>query len=63
MTVKEVLDSYYGLLYQAEGEWISGENADVDGVTVVQVEYSSELLEQLPFNSPCWMNNASKSPI
>ena len=44
MTVKEVLDSYYGLLYQAEGEWTSGENADVDGVTVVQVEYSSELL-------------------
>ena len=44
MTVKEVLDSYYGLLYQAEGEWISGENADVEGVTMVQVEYSSELI-------------------
>ncbi len=44
MTVKEVLDSYYGLLYQAEGEWISGENADAEGVIMVQVEYSSELL-------------------
>lgn len=37
MTVKEVL-------YQAEGEWISGENADAEGVIMVQVEYSSELL-------------------
>lgn len=44
MTVKEVLDRYYGLLYQAEGEWISGENADAEGVIMVQVEYSSELL-------------------
>lgn len=44
MTVKEVLDSYYGLIYQAEGEWISGENADAEGVIMVQVEYSSELL-------------------
>ena len=44
MTVKEVLDSYYGLLYQAEGEWISGENADAEGVIMVQVEYSNELL-------------------
>ena len=44
MTVKEVLDSYYGLLYQAEGEWISGENADAEGIIMVQVEYSSELL-------------------
>lgn len=44
MTVEEILDSYYGFLYQSDGEWISGENADVDGVTVVQVEYSSELL-------------------
>lgn len=44
MTVKEVLDRYYGLLYQAAGEWISGENADAEGVIMVQVEYSSELL-------------------
>ena len=44
MNVKEVLDSYYGFLYQTDGKWISGESANAKDVTMVQVEYSSELL-------------------
>lgn len=44
MTVQEMLDGYYGLLYENGAQWISGESENQEGVTIVQAEYSSELL-------------------
>ena len=42
MTVKEILDTYYGTLYEADGVWDSG--ITDSGTTIVHVEYSSDLL-------------------
>lgn len=44
MTVQEILDGYYGLLYENEPKWISGESENQEGRTLVQVEYTNELL-------------------
>ena len=68
MTVQEILDGYYGLLYENEPKWISGESENQEGRTLVQVEYTNELLgtaiiQFSMLDEQCFKVNAIEDPM
>ena len=68
MTVQEILDGYYGLLYENEPKWISGESENQEGRTLVQVEYTDELLgtaiiQFSMLDEQCFKANAIEDPM